>query len=181
MAIRPIIEAPDARLRQKSKPVETIDEAIHTLVADMLETMYDAPGIGLAAIQVGEPLRLLVIDLQEREEIEGKDGTPDERTVNDPRVFINPEILEPTEVMNIHNEGCLSVPDQYADVERPAACRARWMDLEGVMHDEQIDGMLATCLQHEMDHLEGILFIDHLSRLKREMLLRKLAKLKKAA
>ncbi len=181
MAIRPIIEAPDARLRLKSKPVETIDDRIRTLIADMFETMYDAPGIGLAAIQVGDPLRVLVIDLQEREEIEGDDGNRDERTINDPRVFINPEILDPTQATNIHNEGCLSVPDQYADVERPAACRARWMDIDGVMHDEQIEGMLATCLQHEMDHLEGILFIDHLSRLKREMVLRKLAKLKKAA
>jgi peptide deformylase len=140
--------------------------------------MYDAPGIGLAAIQIGEPLRLLVIDLQR--EVEGEEGE-EPKTVNDPRVFINPEILDPAEDTNIYNEGCLSVPDQYADVERPATCRARWMDLDGVQHDERIEGMLATCLQHEMDHLEGILFIDHLSRLKREMVLRKLAKLKKAA
>jgi peptide deformylase len=181
MAIRPIIEAPDARLRLKSKPVETIDDDIRTLVADMFETMYDAPGIGLAAIQVGEPLRLLVIDLQEREEVIGEDGKVTERTISDPRVFINPEILDPAKETNVYNEGCLSVPDQYADVERPATCRARWMDLDGVRHDEKIEGMLATCLQHEMDHLEGILFIDHLSRLKREMVLRKLAKLKKAA
>lgn len=178
MAILPIIEAPDPRLRVISKPVETIDDGIRTLVADMFETMYDAPGIGLAAIQVGHPLRLLVIDLQEREEAaEGEEP----RTINDPRVFINPEILDPAEDQNIYNEGCLSVPDQYADVERPAACRARWMDLDGVQHDERIEGMLATCLQHEMDHLEGILFIDHLSRLKRDMILKKLAKLKKAA
>jgi peptide deformylase len=178
MAIRPIIEAPDPRLRLISKPVETIDDSTRMLVADMFETMYDAPGIGLAAIQIGEPLRLLVIDLQR--EVEGEDGE-EPTTVNDPRVFINPEILEPAEDKNIYNEGCLSVPDQYADVERPATCRARWMDLDGVQHDERIEGMLATCLQHEMDHLEGILFIDHLSRLKREMVLRKLAKLKKAA
>jgi len=178
MAIRPIIEAPDLRLRLKSKPVETIDDDLRTLVADMFETMYDAPGIGLAAIQVGEPLRLLVIDLQR--EVEGEIGE-EPRTINDPRVFINPEILEPAKETNVYNEGCLSVPDQYADVERPATCRARWMDLDGVQHDERIEGMLATCLQHEMDHLEGILFIDHLSRLKREMVLRKLAKLKKAA
>lgn len=181
MAIRPIIEAPDARLRVKSKPVETIDDGIRTLVADMFETMYDAPGIGLAAIQIGEPLRLLVIDLQDREKIIGEDGEVTQRTINDPRVFINPEILEPATETSVYNEGCLSVPDQYADVERPATCRARWMDLDGVQHDERIEGMLATCLQHEMDHLEGILFIDHLSRLKREMVLRKLAKLKKAA
>jgi peptide deformylase len=181
MAIRPIIEAPDARLRLKSNPVETIDDGIRTLVADMFETMYDAPGIGLAAIQVGEPLRLLVIDLQDCEEVVGEDGEVTERTISDPRVFINPEILDPAAETNVYNEGCLSVPDQYADVERPATCRARWMDLDGVQHDERIEGMLATCLQHEMDHLEGILFIDHLSRLKREMVLRKLAKLKKAA
>ncbi len=178
MSIRHIIEAPDPRLRLISKPVETIDDGIRMLVADMFETMYDAPGIGLAAIQVGEPLRLLVIDLQTQ--VEGDEGE-EPTTVNDPRVFINPEILDPADDTNIYNEGCLSVPDQYADVERPAHCRARWMDLEGVQHDEMIEGMLATCLQHEMDHLEGILFIDHLSRLKREMVLRKLAKLKKAA
>jgi len=186
MAIRPIIEAPDPRLRLKSKPVETIDDGIRTLVADMFETMYDAPGIGLAAIQIGEPLRVLVIDLQKEVEGEfedeaGPDGERRPRTINDPRVFINPEILDPADEMNVYNEGCLSVPDHYADVERPATCRARWIDLDGVQHDELIDGMLATCLQHEMDHLEGILFIDHLSRLKREMVLRKLAKLKKAA
>ena len=182
MAIRPIIEAPDPRLRLKSRPVDVVDDHIRTLVADMFETMYDAPGIGLAAIQVGEPLRVLVIDLQER--VEGTEGPDDESeptTINDPRVFINPEILDPAADTNVYNEGCLSVPDQYADVERPAHCRARWMDLEGVQHDERIEGMLATCLQHEMDHLEGILFIDRLSRLKREMVLRKLAKLKKAA
>jgi peptide deformylase len=176
MAIRPILEAPDPRLRVVSKPVESIDDDLRTLVADMFETMYDAPGIGLAAIQVGVPLRVLVIDLQER------DGEGDEaQTINDPRVFINPEILEPADDRNRYNEGCLSVPDHYAEVDRPASCRARWMDLDGTLHDERIEGMLATCLQHEMDHLEGILFIDHLSRLKRDMILKKLAKLKKAA
>ncbi|MBA3896206.1 MAG: peptide deformylase [Sphingomonadaceae bacterium] len=174
MAIRPIIEAPDPRLRLISKPVDAIDDGIRALVADMFETMYEAPGIGLAAVQVGEPLRVLVIDLQEPEE---EDGEP----VRTPRVFINPEIVDPSDDTGIYNEGCLSVPDQYAEVERPAACRARWMDLEGVQHDERIEGMLATCLQHEMDHLEGVLFIDHLSRLKRDMILKRLAKLKKAA
>lgn len=188
MAIRPIIEAPDPRLRVISKPVEAIDDGIRTLVADMFETMYAAPGIGLAAIQVGEPLRLLVMDLQEREEIEGEtvggetgDGEKATRTIFDPRVFINPEIIDPAPETNIYNEGCLSVPDHYADVERPASCRARWQGLDGVQHDERIDGMLATCLQHEMDHLEGVLFIDHLSRLKRDIILKKLVKLKKAA
>ncbi len=178
MAIRPILEAPDPRLRLKSKPVGPIDDDIRTLVGDMFETMYDAPGIGLAAIQVGVPLRLLVMDLQELvEDAEGGEPYP----VRDPRVFINPEILDPAADRRVYNEGCLSVPDQYADVERPASCRARWLDLDGAEHDERIEGMLATCLQHEMDHLEGILFIDHLSRLKRDMVIKRLAKLKKAA
>ena len=174
MAILPILEAPDPRLRIISKPVETIDDTLRALVADMFETMYAAPGIGLAAVQVGVPKRLLVIDLQEEEDADGK-------PVRTPLVFINPEIVDPAEDFSVYNEGCLSVPDQYAEVERPATCRARWMDLDGKQHDEQIEGMLATCLQHEMDHLQGILFIDHLSRLKRDMILKKLAKLKKAA
>ena len=174
MALLPIIEAPDPRLRVVSTPVETIDADLHALIADMFETMYEAPGIGLAAVQIGVPKRILVIDLQEQVD---DDSAP----VRDPRVFINPEIVDPAEDWAVYNEGCLSVPDHYAEVERPASCRARWMDLDGKQHDERIEGMLATVLQHEMDHLEGILFIDHLSRLKRDMILRKLAKLKKAA
>lgn len=174
MAILPILEAPDARLRVISTPVEGVDNDLRALVADMFETMYAAPGIGLAAVQVGVPKRVLVMDLQDEEDGEGK-------PVRDPRVFINPEIVDPAEQWSVYNEGCLSVPDHYAEVERPVSCRARWIDLDGVQHDERIEGMLATCLQHEMDHLEGILFIDHLSRLKRDMILRKLAKLKKAA
>ena len=174
MAILPILEAPDPRLRVISTPVDAVDDDLRALIADMFETMYDAPGIGLAAVQVGVPKRVLVIDLQEEE---GEDGKP----IRDPRVFINPEIVDPAEDWTIYNEGCLSVPDQYAEVERPESCRAKWLDLDGNAHDERIEGMLATCLQHEMDHLEGILFIDHLSRLKRDMILRKLAKLKKAA
>ena len=172
MAARPIIEAPDPRLRVVSEPVDTIDDALRTLIADMFETMYDAPGIGLAAIQVGVPKRLLVIDLMEEEDAEG-------RPIRNPRVFINPEFHQPSEERNIYNEGCLSVPDQYAEVERPAAVHARWLDEQGVAHDERIEGMLATCLQHEMDHLEGVLFIDYLSRLKREMVLKKLEKARK--
>ena len=179
MAIRTIIEAPDPRLRVISKPVEAITDATRTLVADMFDTMYDAPGIGLAAIQVGEPLRILVMDLQEEVPAEEEGAKP--TVIRDPRIFINPEIVEPDDARNTYNEGCLSVPDHYAEVERPASCRARWLDLDGVAHDERIEGMLATVLQHEMDHLEGVLFIDHLSRLKRDMILRKLAKLKKAA
>ena len=174
MAILPILEAPDARLRVISTPVDGVDNDLRALVADMFETMYAAPGVGLAAVQVGVPKRVLVMDLQDQEDAEGK-------PVRDPRVFINPEIIDPAEEWSVYNEGCLSVPDQYAEVERPESCRARWMDLDGVQHDERIEGMLATCLQHEMDHLEGILFIDHLSRLKRDMILRKLAKMKKAA
>ena len=172
MAIRPIVEVPDPRLREISKPVEGVDDELRTLVADMFETMYDAPGIGLAAIQVGVPLRVLVIDLQEPAE-EG--GEP----VKDPRVFINPEILTTSDQDVPYTEGCLSVPDQFAEVDRPDRIRARWMELDGKVREEEIDGLLAVCLQHEMDHLEGILFIDHLSRLKRNMILNKLAKQRK--
>lgn len=174
MAIRPILEVPDPRLKTVSTPVETFDDELRTLVADMFETMYDAPGIGLAAIQVGVPKRVLVIDLQEQEDEEGK-------PIKAPRVFINPEILDPSAEQSLYNEGCLSVPDQYAEVERPVSIRARWQDLDGKVHEEAMDGLMATCLQHEMDHLEGILFIDHLSRLKRQMVLKKLEKMRKAA
>ena len=174
MAILTILEAPDPRLRVKSVPVTGVDDELRTLISDMFETMYAAPGIGLAAVQVGVPKRVLVIDLQEHEDADGK-------PVKTPLVFINPEILEPAEDQAIYNEGCLSVPDQYAEVERPATCRARWIDIDGKPHDARIDGMLATCLQHEMDHLEGILFIDHLSRLKRDIILKKLAKARKLA
>ncbi|HYZ49112.1 MAG TPA: peptide deformylase [Sphingomonas sp.] len=173
MAILPIIETPDPRLRTISTPVETIDAELQTLIDDMFETMYVAPGIGLAAIQVGVPKRLLVIDLQEEQDEEGK-------PIKDPRVFINPEILETSDELQVYQEGCLSIPDQYADVERPAAIRARWQDREGKTHEERLEGLLAICLQHEMDHLEGILFIDHLSRLKRDMLLKKLEKARRA-
>jgi peptide deformylase len=172
MAILPIIETPDPLLREISKPVAQVDDDLRALIADMFETMYDAPGIGLAAIQVGVPKRVLVIDLQEPEEEGGK-------PVRDPKVFINPEIVEHSDQEVPYTEGCLSVPDQYADVLRPDHIRARWLDENGKQHDEKLDGLLAVCLQHEMDHLEGILFIDHLSRLKREMVLKKLAKARK--
>jgi peptide deformylase len=172
MAILPIVEVPDPRLRQISSPVEKVDDGVRALIRDMFETMYDAPGIGLAAIQVGVPKRILVIDLQEPE---AEDGPP----VKDPRVFINPEIIKHSDEEVPYLEGCLSVPDQYAEVERPDHIRARWLDENGKAHEEQLDGLLAVCLQHEMDHLEGILFIDHLSRLKREMVLKKLAKMRK--
>lgn len=172
MAIRPILEAPDPVLRQVSSPVEAITPELQTLIDDMFETMYAAPGIGLAAIQVGVPKRILVIDLQDPEE-EG--GEP----ARNPMVFINPEVLRSAETIVPYQEGCLSVPDQYAEVERPEAIRARWLDRDGKVHEEELDGLLATCLQHEMDHLEGILFIDRLSRLKRDMILKKLAKARK--
>ena len=188
MAIREILEVPDPRLKQISAPVTVFDEELKTLVAEMFETMYDAPGIGLAAVQVGVPLRVLVIDLQP----DDPDAEPvacshdghhhhHQPTKREPQVFINPEILAPSEDLRVYNEGCLSVPEMYAEVERPARIRARWQDLDGNVHEEDMDGLMATCLQHEMDHLEGILFIDHLSRLKRQMVLKKLEKLRRAA
>ncbi len=184
MAILPILEVPDPRLKTVSEPVTVFDDELKTLIADMFETMYDAPGIGLAAIQVGVPKRILVIDLQEPVEHDHEHGEHcdhEHEVVRDPRVFINPEILDPSEDLNVYSEGCLSVPEQYADVERPATITARWQDEAGKQYEEPMDGLLATCLQHEMDHLEGILFIDHLSRLKRQMVLKKLAKHRKEA
>ncbi|MEO6387727.1 MAG: peptide deformylase [Croceibacterium sp.] len=193
MAIREILEVPDPRLKTVSTRVETFDGELKTLVADMFETMYAAHGIGLAAIQVGEPIRLLVIDLQPDDpdaepEVctahghdEGGHHHTHQPTLRQPQVFVNPEILDPAEELNVYQEGCLSVPEIYADVERPKACRVRWQDLEGKVHEEQMEGMMAVCIQHEMDHLEGVLFIDHLSRLKRTMALKKLEKLRKAA
>ena len=167
-----ITEFPERVLKEVGEPVEEFDGELERLVADMFETMYAAPGIGLAAIQVGVPKRILVMDLQEPEV---EDGPP----VRAPRVFINPEILEHSDEEVPYLEGCLSIPDQYADVERPDHIRARWLDQHGKAHEEQLDGLIAVCLQHEMDHLEGVLFIDHLSRLKREMVLKKLAKMRK--
>ena len=189
MAIREILEVPDPRLKEVSVPVETFDDELKVLIEDMFETMYDAPGIGLAAIQVGVPLRALVIDLQPEDpdaepelcEAHGGHAHYHQPHKREPRVYINPEILDPSDDLNTYSEGCLSVPEIYADVERPAQIRARWQDVDGNRHEEAIDGLLATVLQHEMDHLEGILFIDHLSRLKRQMALKKLEKLRKAA
>jgi peptide deformylase len=190
MAIREILEVPDPRLKAVSSRVEAFDDDLRTLVADMFETMYDAPGIGLAAVQIGVPLRVLVIDLQDAGESEdeaaeeaeaNEGGPPADDAGRNPRVFINPEILDPSDEHSVYSEGCLSVPEIYADVERPASIRARWQDLDGTVHEEAMDGLMATCLQHEMDHLEGVLFIDHLSRLKRNMVLKKLEKLRKAA
>ncbi|MFA6218410.1 MAG: peptide deformylase [Erythrobacter sp.] len=188
MAIREILEAPDLRLKTVSQPVTAFDDELKELVSDMFETMYAASGIGLAAIQVGVARRVLVIDLQP----DDLDAEPEEcdhgghhhhhyPTKKEPRVFVNPEILDPAEELATYQEGCLSVPDIFADVDRPATCTVRYQDLEGETHEEDMDGLMATCIQHEMDHLEGILFIDHLSRLKRNMALKKLKKLREAA
>src|SRR5689334_6376664 len=175
MALLPIYETPDPMLRQISTPVDKVDDELRSLIKDMFETMYAAPGIGLAAVQVGVPKRLLVMDLQEPENPED----PESAIVKEPRVFINPEILSTSDHEVPYTEGCLSVPDQYAEVMRPDRIRARWLDEQGAAHEEELDGLLAVCLQHEMDHLEGVLFIDHLSKLKRDMVLKKLAKQRK--
>lgn len=174
MAVLPIVEVPDPRLRLVSRPVETVDDSTRRLVADMIETMYAAHGIGLAAIQVGVDQRVLVIDLQEERDAEDK-------PVRAPVAYINPEILSVSDELSVYNEGCLSIPEQYAEVARPAQCRVRWLDEQGASHEADMDGLLATCMQHEIDHLNGVLFIDHLSRLKRDMVMKKLAKLRKSA
>ncbi len=167
MAIREIITAPDPRLKQVSKPVERVDDELRRLMDDMLETMYAAPGIGLAAIQVGVPKQVIVMDLA-REDEEPQ-----------PRYFVNPEILWTSDEFTTYEEGCLSVPELYEDVDRPAQCRVRFLDYQGEIREMDCDGILATCIQHEMDHLKGVLFIDHLSKLKRSMILKKLTKAKK--
>ena len=169
MSLLPIIEVPDPLLRAQYAPVESIGDDVSRLIADMFETMYEAPGIGLAAIQVAVPRRLLVIDLQDPEE-EG--GEP----VRRPHVFINPEIIERSPATKLYNEGCLSIPDQYAEIERPDVVRARWIDEKGASQEGEFDGLMSVCLQHEVDHLNGVLFIDHLSRLKRDMVVRKVVK-----
>nr|WP_316651967.1 peptide deformylase [uncultured Gellertiella sp.] len=168
MTIKPLIILPDPLLRQVSEPVERIDSDSLRLVTDMLDTMYDAPGIGLAAIQVGVPRRLLVIDVSK----EGEDRQP--------LVFFNPEIVASGEARSVYEEGCLSIPDYYAEVERPAAVTVKYLDRDGKDQLIEADGLLATCLQHEIDHLNGTLFIDHISRLKREMVIRKFTKAAKA-
>ncbi|CAH1664940.1 peptide deformylase [Chelatococcus asaccharovorans] len=165
MAIRPIILIPDQRLKTESEPVTDITDEIRTLAADMLETMYDAPGIGLAAVQIGVMKRLLVIDVAGKEEPRA------------PMVVINPEITWASdEEFSIHEEGCLSIPDYYEEVERPAKIRVRYMDLDGKTLEIDAEGILATCLQHEIDHLDGVLFIDYLSKLKRDRVMKKFTK-----
>ena len=176
MTILPIIEAPDPRLRVVSEPVAVVDDGLRALMDGMLATMYDAPGIGLAAVQVGVAKRVLVIDLQRQVEVE--EGV-DRVEVRDPRYFVNPEIVWESDEVGAYNEGCLSVPELFGDVVRPLRIRARWLDYDGSPREEEMDGLLATCLQHEMDHLEGVLFFDHLSKLKRDMIVKKLTKAKR--
>ena len=169
MAIRPILTAPNPILKQVSKPVEAVTDDLRALMDDMLETMYDAPGIGLAAIQVGEPLQILVLDVAHDED-EPK-----------PQYFVNPEIISASEELSTYEEGCLSVPEFAAEIDRPAEIHLRYLDYDGKEREMHADGLLATCIQHEMDHLKGILFIDHLSNIKRNMIVRKLIKASKQA
>jgi peptide deformylase len=169
MALREILILPDKRLRQVADPVKKIDAGIRKLVEDMFETMYEAPGIGLAAVQVGTPKRVVTMDLAKKEE------------PKNPQVFINPEILWASHDKATYEEGCLSIPEYYGDVERPAQVKVKYLDLEGKPHELDADGLLATCLQHEIDHLNGILFIDHMSKLKRDRVLKKFTKAAKRA
>jgi peptide deformylase len=169
MALRDILVLPDKRLRMVSKPVEAVDAQIRALAADMFETMYDAPGIGLAAIQIGEPIRLVTMDLAKKDE---------ERA---PQVFVNPEVVWSSDETSVHEEGCLSIPEYYEDVERPAKVRLKYLDLDGKPHEVEAEGIFATCIQHEIDHLNGVLFIDHISKLKRDRVIKKYTKLAKLA
>jgi peptide deformylase len=164
MTIKPLIILPDPILREVSKPIETIDSEVKKLADYMLETMYDAPGIGLAAIQIGVARRMLVLDVSK----DGEDKAP--------LVFINPEVVSASDARSVYEEGCLSIPDYYAEVERPAAITVKHLDRDGKERLTEADGLLATCLQHEIDHLNGVLFIDHISKLKREMVIRKFTK-----
>ncbi len=164
MARRDILILPDKRLRQVSEPVKTIDADLRTLVEDMFETMYEAPGIGLAAIQVGTPMRVVTMDLAKKDD------------PKEPQVFINPEIVSSSEEKATYEEGCLSIPEYYDEVERPAQVKVKYLDLEGKPHEIEANGLLATCLQHEIDHLNGVLFIDYLSRLKRDRVNKRFAK-----
>ncbi len=170
MALREILILPDKRLRQVSEPVKKIDAGIRKLVEDMFESMYDAPGIGLAAIQVGTPKRVVTMDLSKKEETE-----------KNPQVFINPEIVWSSDEKATYEEGCLSIPEFYEEVERSAQVKVKYLDLEGKAHEVEANGLLATCLQHEIDHLNGVLFIDHISKLKRDRVVKKFTKAAKRA
>lgn len=174
MTIRPIICIPDPRLRKVSKPVAVVDDNVRALMDDMLETMIDAPGIGLAAIQIAVPTRVVVIDCAEREDEE--EGIENPVRKSDPLYFANPEIVWVSDEVRSHEEGCLSIPDYFEMVERPAKCRVRFIDYHGDPQEMLCGGILATCIQHEVDHLNGVLFIDYLSRLKRERVWRKFHK-----
>jgi peptide deformylase len=164
MALREIIVIPDPRLKLVSEPVATVDSRVRRLADDMLETMYEAPGIGLAAIQIAEPQRIVTIDLARKEE------------PKKPVVLINPEIVWRSDEVSVYEEGCLSIPEYYEEVERPAKCRVRYLDLDGKAQELDCEGLMATCVQHEVDHLNGVLFIDYLSRLKRERVIKKFTK-----
>ena len=167
MTIRKILTEPDPFLRQKSELVNEVNDEVRVLMDDMLETMYDAPGIGLAAIQVGVPKRIIVIDLSKDKE------------KKNPLFFVNPELVTKSKKDTSYEEGCLSVPNQFAEISRPDACKVKYLDYNGSQRILEAQGLLATCIQHEMDHLEGILFIDYLSKLKKNMILKKLSKQKK--
>jgi peptide deformylase len=169
MALREIIVLPDKRLRQASEPVKTVDAELRALVEDMFETMYKAPGVGLAAIQIGIPRRIVTVDTAKKDE-EAK-----------PQVFLNPEILSSSDEKGTYEEGCLSIPEYYEEVERPLAVKVRYMDLDGKTHEIDADGFLATVLQHEIDHTNGVLFIDHISKLKRDRVIKKFTKAAKRA
>ncbi|WP_084861880.1 peptide deformylase [Salibaculum halophilum] len=168
MTLRPILIHPDPRLKKVATPVAEVTDEVRRLADDMLETMYDAPGIGLAAPQVGVADRLLVMDC-----VKDPEATPE------PMVLINPEIVETSEETGVYEEGCLSIPEHYADVERPVAVTVKWLGLDGRTHSEHFDGLWATCVQHEIDHLNGKLFIDHLKPLRRQMITRKMVKFKR--
>ena len=177
MPLLPIIEVPDPLLRTSSAPVERVDDDLKQLIANMFETMYEAPGIGLAAVQVAVPRRIVVIDLQDPDPVpEGEEEGP---PIKRPHVFINPEILTSSDARKSYNEGCLSIPEQYAEIERPDVVRARWLDAAGKQQEGEFDGLMSVCLQHEVDHLNGVLFIDYLSRLKRDMIVKKVVKSRK--
>lgn len=169
MAILPLVIAPDLRLKQASKPVAEVDDSVRKLMDDMLETMYASNGIGLAAVQVGVHKRVIVMDIEQRE---------GERT---PLYFANPVIVESSEEYSVYNEGCLSFPGQYSDVERPATLTLRYLDYNNTPQEIEADGLLATCIQHEIDHIDGIVFIDHVSPMKRDMIMRRLKKAKQKA
>jgi len=173
MALREIIILPDKQLRLVSKPIEKVTPEIRKLADDMFETMYDAPGIGLAAIQVAQPLRLITMDLAKKDE----NGESQPK----PRVFVNPEIISVSEEKSVYEEGCLSIPEYYEEIERPARVRVRFTDLDGKVHEEDAEGLYATCIQHEIDHLNGVLFVDYLSKLKHDRVLKKFAKAAKRA